>query len=255
MGGQRGEALAAEALLVGLEGDPRVVDPDLSLEGLETRAFLVRHPGEALGDPLVDLRVDAAHEEARHRGQPIHRLSPLDPPLHRLEPGVHHLVVARHGEQQRDVDVDAIGEAFTDGRDPRGGARDLDHEVRAVDRVPEAVGLGDRGVGVPRDIRAHLDGDEAVLSRRPVVDRTEESRRRADILDHDRIENGVRVRVGSGGANVLVVEVALRDRLLEDRGIGGLAGQVVLADQPGLFAVLQHVAPQVVEPDALAKVV
>ena len=52
-------------------------------------------------------------------------------------------------------------------------------------------------------------------------------------------------------ADLVVVGVALGDRALEDRGVGGHADDAVV-DEAGEVAVVDEPARQVVDPDALA---
>src|SRR4029453_8064150 len=74
--------------------------------------------------------------------------------------------------------------------------------------------------------------------------------------------------LGGGGANsllgygagaelgdLLVVSVAARDRLVEDRRVGGQTGDRELLDVALQGAVGQHRAGDVVEPEALARLV
>ena len=52
------------------------------------------------------------------------------------------------------------------------------------------------------------------------------------------------------GSKLLVVPVSGRERLLEDRRIGGDADDGVLLDQPLQLARLEHLARERVDPDA-----
>ena len=57
----------------------------------------------------------------------------------------------------------------------------------------------------------------------------------------------------SHGPNVLVVIVAVRNRLLEDGWIGGHPPQSILLDQSPQLATGDQIATGVVQPDGLAK--
>ena len=94
--------------------------------------------GQALVDGGVGDRVDARHEEARHRGDARNRQAGGDPVLETGEEGLDDRLVLRHREEQRDVHVDAGGERRADRREPCGRAGDLDHHVRAARRRPRS---------------------------------------------------------------------------------------------------------------------
>ena len=66
----------------------------------------------------------------------------------------------------------------------------------------------------------------------------------------DRAERGL--ALADEPRDVGIVGRALADRLLEDRGIGGDAGEAILFDQPFKLAIGDDVARQIVEPDGLA---
>src|SRR5205085_7847708 len=61
------------------------------------------------------------------------------------------------------------------------------------------------------------------------------------------------VELVEAGANLLVVEVALGDRLLEDGRVRGDADDRVIPHQPLELAGLQHLTGEEVDPDALAE--
>ena len=74
----------------------------------------------------------------------------------------------------------------------------------------------------------------------------------ADVVARERDED--LLRLGLGGrelADLVVVRVALGDRALEDRGVGGHADDAV-ANEAGEVALVDELARQVVDPDALA---
>ena len=102
--------------------------------------------------------------------------------LQAVEEGVHDLVVAGQGEDQRDVDADALGQAGGDRRDALPGGRDLDEQVGPVDQPPQRPGLGDRRLGVVGQPRVDLDRHPPVhpvgAPRRPAAARRRPSARR-----------------------------------------------------------------------------
>ena len=161
--------------------------------------------------------------------------------------------MALEREDQRDVDGDAGGDRLLDRGQAlvRGG--DLDQQVRAVDQAVQALGLVDRGLGVVREVRVDLERDPAVLAVAVVPDAAEHVAGGADVVAREREED--LLRLGLGGArtslDLVVVGVALGDRALEDRRVGGHADDAVV-DQAGEVAVVDEGARQVVDPDALA---
>src|SRR5262249_12469555 len=95
---------------------------------------------------------------------------------------------------------------------------------------------------------------EAVVAAGRVVDRPEDVRGGADVGDRERLEDRGRVLPGgSGGADVLVVQLGLGDRLLEDGRVGGHPAQAVLLDQTLQLGTLVQIAANEVVPDALAE--
>ena len=133
----------------------------------------------------------------------------------------------------------------------RGG--DLDEQVRAVDQRVQALGLVDRGLGVVREVRVDLERDPAVLAVALVPDGAQDVAGVADVVrgEREKISLGSRLAAGDELADLVVVGVALGDRALEDRRVGGDAHDA-LVDQAGEVAVLDEGARQVVDPDALA---
>src|SRR5262249_43192724 len=104
------------------------------------------------------------------------------------------------------------------------------------------------------EIGRDLHADEAVGAARAVVDRTQRVGRRLDIGDRQLLVEGHHVLVATGDrrAQRRVVAVAAADGPLEDGGIGGDAGEPILADEFFEVAALNELPRQEVEPDRLA---
>ena len=95
-------------------------------------------------------------------------------------------------------------------------------------------------VGVVGQVRVDLERDPAVLAVALVPDRPQHVAGVADVVAREREED--LLRVGLGGrqlADLVVVGVALGDRALEDRGVGGHADDAV-ADEAGEVAVVDE---------------
>ncbi len=200
----------------------------------------------------VGVRVDPAHEEAGHRPDPVDRLVLREARLQRRQVGLHHVLVPVDREQQRDVDVDPLGEALMDGRQAGARPRNLHHDVRPVAGLPEAPRLGDRAVGVVRQVRPDLDRHEAVVAAGGVVGRPEGVGGVPHVLDGQRLEHTRRFGArASLLPDVLVVQVGVGDRLLKDGRVRRHAAQTVLGDEAPERGPGVQVAPDVVVPDAL----
>src|SRR5205814_7934119 len=114
--------------------------------------------------------------------------------------------------------------------------------------------LGDRRLRIAGEVRVDLDRDVTVFAAACVPDGTEQIARVADVFLGQMPEDllGL-VELVEAGANLLVVEVALRDRLLEDGRVRGDADDRVIAHHPLELAGLQQLTGEEVDPDALAE--
>ena len=170
--------------------------------------------------------------------------------LEPVEVGLHHRVVAVEGEDQCHVDADALGEAPGDRGQSLAGGGDLDEQVGPVDHPPQQPGLGDGAVGVVGQVRVDLDGHAAVAPVAVLVDRCEQVADRADVVGGQQ-PHGLGDRNVEGGqvVQLLGVDLAARDGLVEDGGVGGDADDVLVADQGAQRARHEPAPAHVVEPD------
>ena len=124
---QEGEVLLAELHAERQVRQLRLRDGGLSTQPLDLHAPLAAGHPRALVEQPVDLGVDAAHEEAGDRGDPVDAHARLEAARQTAHVGVRHLAIPVEREDQGDVHVDAGGDAFLDHRDAfrRGG--DLHH--------------------------------------------------------------------------------------------------------------------------------
>ena len=236
------EALALEDLLeahVGLPGVGQAGAP------LKVRAA-------QLLEALVDLGVHARHEEAGH-GMHVHRLALVEAAFHSADVALGDGHVGLDLEEKRHVDVDALVDRLLDRRQAFIGARDLDHQVGAVDAAPVIARLGKRAVGVVRLRGLHLEGHEAVGTAGLVPHAAQHVGGQLHVLYGQPLEDLARAEVlGRQLAEVVVVVVGAQDRLLEDRRVGGDSAQRVFVDKPLQLALGDQRAPDLVEPDAHA---
>ena len=192
-----------------------------------------------LVEKLVHRGIDAADEKARYAGHAPDRLTRGNAVFKAGEKRLHHLLVDLLREQERDVDVDAFGEKLADRRYPGGGGGDLDEDVLAADRLPKTPRLLDRCRGIHGEIGRHFEADEAVAALGFLVERAQHVGGGGNIRGGDpfidRAERGL--ALADEPRDVGIVGRALADRLLEDRRIGGDAGEAILLDQPFKLAI------------------
>ncbi len=182
--GERFPAGTAEQFLIALIGELGVGDGGPAEQFAQTRPLVgVLRFLELLRDDRVDRRVYPADEEARHTGDPGRVASALDEALESPEVGLGHPLVHVPGEEQRDVDVDAVGDELLDGRYALLCGGHLDHGVVTADGLPEAAGFCDGAGGVVGELRRDLEADIAVAAVRRLVDRRHHVGRHPDILD------------------------------------------------------------------------
>src|SRR5450830_1309000 len=255
-GGDELPVAAAKVAAKALVDDLGVGHRGRALERFEPPPL--RHVGAGGLDPLVqqpvDQRVDARHEEARHRRRGADREIVLQSVLERLEVGVGDGLVLTHREQEGDVDVEALPQRLEDRRHALAGAGDLDHHVGAVHGGEKALGLGDgllRVVGIGgRD----LDGDEAVLAAAAQIHGREHVAGGAHVFDRQAVEDLLRAQaLAREPQDLLVVARPGAHGLLEDGRVAGDAAEAVAVDHPPETAAGHKIAADVVEPGALSE--
>ena len=82
---------------------------------------VIRALGQELFQTSVDGGVDAADEGAGHRGDVVHRLTGGGAVLEGAEVGVDDATIDGLGEDEGDIDVDALGDQGLDGGQAGGG--------------------------------------------------------------------------------------------------------------------------------------
>ena len=205
------------------------------------------------GEPLVHFRVHTAHEEAGDAGDSSDVPARGNAIFETDEVGVDDARVRLHGKQQRDVDIEAVGDQAP--QRPFAGRRsgNLDHHVRPVDRCPQPMGLLDRGLRVVRGAGRHLNGHKSVAAVRCVVDPAEDIARGADVVGFDQLEQLPRGAAAARVANLFVVAGALSEGLLENRRIRRHTGERVCIYAVREFASAEHRAIDKVQPNRDAR--
>src|SRR5688500_1414381 len=139
LGGERLPSGARKALLEQGVGELRVGDSRATPQRPKPLGVAGRRVRQASVDAFVDLGVDAAHEEAGNGCDPIHRLAVTHAVLEPTKVGLDDVRVGVEREEQRDVDVDAVGDEAAGGNRAIAGAGHLDHDVRTADHCPQAT--------------------------------------------------------------------------------------------------------------------
>ena len=183
----------------------------------------------------------------------VGRLARSEARAERVEVGVDDVVVRGECEDECDVDVDTRRQRAPDRRHPLRRCRDLDHEVGAVDPLPVFQGKIDAACGAVGGVGRHLEADEAVRAIGALVDRPQDVGGAADIADGKLEEDivGIVHPRREQLADLNVVGLALGDGLLEDGGVAGHAGDVVLGDHPAQLPGGQQLPADEIEPDRL----
>ena len=250
-------ARAREQALVVLVGELGVGDGDLALQ--RAQPFLLAGivgPGDLLVELLVDGAVDAADEERGDAGDMGGIAALGDVFFQAGDIGLRDLAIDLLREQQRDVDADAFADQMFDRGQALRRRRHLDHQILALDVLPEPLGLGDGALGVHRQIGRDLEADEAVAAVQGVVNRAQHVGGILDVLDRERLEQvGHRpVALLQRLADRAVIFVRTADRLLENRRVRRHPFDAVGLDQRLEVALGDEAAGKEVQPDRLAMV-
>src|SRR5919106_222923 len=160
------ECLPARSLedrLVALVRELAVGDGHLAKQAAQ-QGTLLRSVGglQPSHDLRVDGRVDTADEEARHAGDLAHIATLRGTPFQTCDIGLRDALVDLLGEQQGDIDVDALGEELFDGGEPRRRGWHLNQHIRPLDSLPKTPGLSDGALCIMGEMRRNLQADVSV---------------------------------------------------------------------------------------------
>ena len=148
-------------------------------------------------ESLIDLGVHAAYKEARNGRDAIDGLSPGHAGLDAIDVRVDYPLVRLNREEQRNVDIDTIGDELANCLRALFRTWNLDQKIGTVDCRPETVRFFDRRCCIIRDTWRHLDGYKSVLALGAVVHVRENIARVAHILRLDELEQLVGVEAGA----------------------------------------------------------
>ena len=205
--------------------------------------------------PRFNRQVEAAHEDARHRGYAADAASRGEAVLQTGQIRLHRQLVGRQAKQQGDVHVDGGADQRLYGGNPLGGSGHLHHQIGPIDRRPEPFRLGDRGGGVVGQLGGDLHAHVAVVAATLVVDAPEDVSRGADVGDGEELIGrlGVHRPRLAQLCDGLCIVARPGDGLGEDRRVGGHPPQAVHRDHPLELPGGEQRAADVVVPDALAQ--
>src|SRR5207244_2917757 len=104
--------------------------------------------------------------------------------------GLRHRLVVSKREHQRDVDVDALGGQYLNGRNALDGSRHLDHDIRPPHDLPEMPSLGNGCSGIVGGVWRDFEAHEAVRAVTVVVHRSKNISRQLDVFDDQTLGEG-----------------------------------------------------------------
>ena len=175
---------------------------------------------DALRQKAVHQDIDAAQEKAGHGGYRSQRSPGLPSTSEGVEVCAMNRLVGRDGEQQCNVDVDAVVEKLLDGRNTRGRARNLHHEVRPIHGSPEPLRLLDRAIGVVHQVGRDFEADVAVHAVRRLPDRPKHVAGLTDVRDRELlVDLRDREAFSCERFDLVRIQRSAGDRLVKDRRI------------------------------------
>ena len=225
--GQTPESLAPKELLENGIGRLGVGHGDLARQ----RPGQVGLGASSSGDPLqlrIQQNIHAAEEETGHGSHAIDRPAVPHPIFQYGEVGFRHFTVAGQAEQERDVNVDSQAEQMPDRLHAFPCTGHLYQEVGPVHRRRQPLGLGDRVRRVTRQVGGNLKAHVTIPALGAIIGRPQQIAGVLYVAHRQRLVNLLGREAFAGQlADLSVVVVAGRERLLEDGRIGGQAGNAV----------------------------
>ena len=253
---QLGETVAATAkdALERFVGQLRVSDRSFAQESLDTLLLLIVGGlfGE-LSELFVRHAVNAADEEAGHRGDTVHRQSGGDAALQRLEVGLSNLLVYFDREDERDVYVQAREQQLLNRRKTGRRARHLDHYVGPIQTGEQPLGFLDRRFGVVGQERRNFQADEPVGAVVGVVNTAQHVGGIANVLEDEFfIDMGDVTASARQPFQLLGIILAAANGLLEDGRVRRHTAKPIFVDQALESACCQQRPAKLIEPNTLS---
>ena len=174
-----------------------------------------------------------------------------------LEPrdiGFRNLLVNFLCEQERYVDIDAFTDQLPNCRKTFGSAGHLDHDVLAIRCLPQSSRFIHGVLRLAGKVRGNFEADITVVKLRLLVDRAEDVGSILNVANRELLETPGGIEILARGKRLqhVIVQRAVRNGFLEDRGIRGHSPQSVLGDHVLQLAAGKQIATDVVKPHRLA---
>src|SRR3990172_12109646 len=128
----------------------------------------------------------------------------------------------------------------------------FDHEIRPLDARAELFSWCKRRVSIICNIRADFNAHISISAIRLFVKRTEQIAGCPNIFDRELPEDLLRIPTSPGERREGgVIVVRLRDRVVENGGVGGHATNVSALDHLFQIPVFQEYSLNIIEPEGL----
>src|SRR5690242_17895351 len=105
---------------------------------------LFRSSFDLLFKQMVNQHINATDKEAGDRGDMAEIFASRQSLFQGAQIGLGNLEIALDGKNERDVDIDAFGERLANGRDACWRCGNFHHQIRTINRLPEAAYLSER---------------------------------------------------------------------------------------------------------------
>ena len=199
--------------------------------------------------------INAADEETGHTRNFADIAATSRINFQRIDISLRDFLVHVLGKEQSDIDIDALAQHLANGRNPRRCGGNFDHYILAGNRSPQTARFFDGPLRVVGQIRRNFETDVAIPAFRALVYRPQKVSRALDVAESEQFVATLGVEVGAIRKRVekILIERAAGNGLLKNRWIRGHARQSVVVNQALEFAPRHQIAPDVVQPDRLAK--
>src|SRR6266699_75539 len=135
--------------------------------------------------------------------------------------GISYAAVVVKRKDERNIDVDTIGQRLLNGRNSFWCRWNLDQQIRAINRLPEAADFGERALCIVCQFWRDFEADEAILPVGPIIDRAQDVSYSTNVAYDESFVDLVRALPFLDKlCYLLVIGIAATDRLLKNSGIG-----------------------------------